>query len=104
MAFQSDMIPVSVTDLLAEFERILIKYGFTEAKAKQCAEIFTASSVDGVYTHGVNRFPTFVNYVKEGYVKPDAEPVLKNKLGAIEQWDGNLGPGTLNAILPFPTK
>ncbi|HEY6505527.1 MAG TPA: 3-dehydro-L-gulonate 2-dehydrogenase [Chitinophagaceae bacterium] len=84
--------------MLSEFSRILQKYGFTEAKAKQCAEIFTASSVDGVYTHGVNRFPTFVDYVKKGYVKVNAESTLKNKTGAIEQWDGNLGPGPLNAL------
>lgn len=99
MAFQNDRLIISAAEMQAEFERILFKYGFTETKAKQCAEIFTASSVDGVYTHGVNRFPTFVNYVKEGYVKPDAEPALKNKLAAIEQWNGNLGPGILNAII-----
>ncbi len=99
MAFQNDRLIISAVDMQAEFERILIKHGFIATKAKQCAAIFTASSVDGVYTHGVNRFPTFVNYVREGYVKADAEPALKNKLGAIEQWNGNLGPGILNAII-----
>ncbi|MBL7742370.1 MAG: 3-dehydro-L-gulonate 2-dehydrogenase [Chitinophagaceae bacterium] len=82
-----------------EFCQKLIRVGFSEIKAKQCAEIFTASSLDGIYTHGVNRFAAFVNYSKKGFVKPDAEPSLKNGFGNIEQWDGHLGPGPLNAIV-----
>lgn len=80
------------------FTGILLKHGFTQERALQCAEIFTGSSVDGIYTHGVNRFPRFIKYVKEGFVKVDATPSLENKFGGIEQWDGNLGPGILNAI------
>jgi 3-dehydro-L-gulonate 2-dehydrogenase len=80
------------------FAAILLKLGFTKGRANECAEIFTANSVDGIYTHGVNRFPRFVQYVKDGYVHPDATPSLKHKFGGIEQWDGNLGPGTLNAV------
>ena len=60
--------------------------------------IFTEISIDGIYTHGVNRFPRFIKYIKEGYVKPDATPSLENKFGGIEQWNGNLGPGILNAL------
>ncbi|MBL7740485.1 MAG: 3-dehydro-L-gulonate 2-dehydrogenase [Chitinophagaceae bacterium] len=91
-------ILVPYADMKKIFSEILLKQGFTEDKAGQCAEIFTASSADGVYTHGVNRFPTFVSYIKKGYVKPAAEPSLKNSSGSMEQWDGNLGPGPLNAI------
>jgi 3-dehydro-L-gulonate 2-dehydrogenase len=36
--------------------------------------------------------------VKEGYVKPHAEARLKHRAGALEQWDGCLGPGPLNAL------
>ena len=80
------------------FARILQKQGFTPDRAQQCAEIFTANSVDGVYTHGVNRFPRFVQYLQKGFVKPGAAPSLKSAFAGIEQWDGNLGPGTLNAM------
>ncbi len=80
------------------FYNILIKVGFTKEKANKCAEIFTVNTVDGVYTHGVNRFRKFVEYVKEGYVKADAEPALINRCGGMEQWNGNLGPGILNAV------
>ncbi len=88
---------VSADEMLTLFKKVLLRNGFTEAKALQCAEIFTASSVDGVYTHGVNRFPKFIEYIKKGFVKKDAEPFLKHRAGSIEQWDGNLGPGPLNA-------
>jgi len=80
------------------FAGILDKLGFTKDRAQAIAEIFTANSVDGIYTHGVNRFPTFVQHVKQGLVRPDATPSLLHKFGAIEQWSGHQGPGTLNAI------
>lgn len=80
------------------FADILLKLGFTKERADNCAAIFTANSVDGIYTHGVNRFPRFVQYVKDGYVLPHATPSLQHKFGAVEQWNGNLGPGTLNAV------
>ncbi len=83
--------------LQAEFNRILTQLHFTNDKAKLCARFFAENSRDGVYTHGLNRFPSFVEYVKEGLVKPDAEPTKEGGLGAIEQWNGNLGPGILNA-------
>jgi 3-dehydro-L-gulonate 2-dehydrogenase len=82
----------------SEFYRILCKQGFTDFKADQCAEIFAVNSLEGVYSHGVNRFPRFVKNIREGFVKPDSEPSLIGKTGSVEQWDGNLGPGPLNAI------
>jgi 3-dehydro-L-gulonate 2-dehydrogenase len=93
------MTLVPPAEMREMFYSILLKNGFTNNKAHRCAEIFTDSSIDGVYTHGVNRFSIFINYIKKGYVHPDAEPILKNKLGNIEQWDGNLGPGPLNAMV-----
>ncbi len=96
---KAEMIKVMPDEMSAEFLRILINSGFTEDKAQRCAEVFTGNSIDGVYTHGVNRFPRFVQYIKDGVVMVDAEPVLVAAFGGIEQWNGNLGPGPLNAIL-----
>jgi 3-dehydro-L-gulonate 2-dehydrogenase len=81
----------------SEFFRILKSLGFSELKAEKCAEIFTLNSIEGVYSHGVNRFPRFVNNIKEGFVIPEAEPTLVQRTGSLEQWNGNLGPGPLNA-------
>jgi len=85
-------------ELKAEFKRSLIKLNFSEDKADVCAQAFAENSRDGVYTHGLNRFPTFVRYIKEGVIKSQNEPTLVNAFGAMEQWDGNLGAGIVNAL------
>ncbi|MBS1566797.1 MAG: 3-dehydro-L-gulonate 2-dehydrogenase, partial [Bacteroidetes bacterium] len=95
---QPQTLFVAAAQMQETFVSILQRQGFTSEKAQLCAQVFTDNSIDGVYTHGVNRFPRFVRYVKEGYVKPDAEPLLRNAFGAMEQWDGQLGPGPLNAM------
>ncbi|MFD0765666.1 3-dehydro-L-gulonate 2-dehydrogenase [Mucilaginibacter lutimaris] len=83
--------------LKTEFERILTSLDVNSTVARAIATIFADNSRDGVLSHGLNRFPTFIEYIKEGLVVPDAVPTKLNAFGAIEQWDGNLGPGMLNA-------
>jgi 3-dehydro-L-gulonate 2-dehydrogenase len=80
-----------------EFKRVLLKLSFTDEKAELCADIFAANSLDGVYSHGLNRFPFFVDYVKEKLIDIHAEPELIEKNGLTEIWDGHLGPGMYNA-------
>lgn len=92
------MVRISPAEMKKVFYDILLKYGMTAAKALTCADVFMSNSLDGVYTHGVNRFPRFIEYIKKGYIQVNAEPVLKNQIGSIEQWDGQLGPGPLNAL------
>ncbi|MGB4902938.1 MAG: 3-dehydro-L-gulonate 2-dehydrogenase [Saprospiraceae bacterium] len=91
-------IIIAADEMRDRFTSILLPLGFTESRATALAEIFTVNSVDGIYTHGVNRFPRFVQYVKDGYVVPQAVPTLHHKFGAIEQWVGHRGPGALNAL------
>ncbi|MGZ8559211.1 MAG: 3-dehydro-L-gulonate 2-dehydrogenase, partial [Chitinophagaceae bacterium] len=91
-------ILISPQQMQERFASILLPLGFTAERANACAKIFTDNSVDGIYTHGVNRFPVFVQYVKDGHVKPNEIPTLIHKFGGLEQWNGNKGPGTLNAI------
>ncbi len=84
-------------ELKGEFQRVLTGLNFSSEKAAQIALIFAENSRDGVYTHGLNRFPVFAEMIRDGYVIADAEPSLENAFGALEQWNGNLGPGMLNA-------
>ena len=91
-------IRIPYEEMESEFYKILIKHGFDSNKAKTCAEIFTANSIDGIYTHGVNRFTRFIKHADNKYINIGAEPKLKNSNGAVEQWDGNLGAGPLNAL------
>ena len=83
----------------AEFVRVLKKLGFVEEKALLCAKLFTEASLDGVSSHGLNRFPLLVDYIQRGLVRIHNEPELVGRFGSIERWDGNLGPGNLNAHL-----
>lgn len=84
-------------ELFQEFDRVLLAIGFNSKKSKACATIFTNNSLDGVYSHGLNRFPIFIDYIKKGWIDKNAEPKLIKTFGAIEQWDGQYGPGMLNA-------
>lgn len=93
----NETVRISVKDMNDIFTGILLNNGFTPARAEQCAAIFTNNTVDGVYTHGVYRFPRFIEYIRKGVVHPNAEPTMVHRAGALEQWDGNLGPGPLNA-------
>ncbi|WP_299583412.1 3-dehydro-L-gulonate 2-dehydrogenase [uncultured Sunxiuqinia sp.] len=89
---------IAFETMQARFLEVLLNLGFPEQKAANCASIFANNSLDGIYSHGVNRFPRFVEYTRKGYIKPEMEAKCKNRLGAIEQWDGQLGPGPSNAL------
>ncbi len=95
---QEQFINIGHQEMKTVFQTILEKYGLNKQKAITCAEVFTANSIDGVITHGVNRFSRFVEYIQKGYVKLDTEATLFHKSGGLEQWNGNLAPGILNAI------
>ena len=83
--------------MVSEFRRILLAIGFAEARGERCARLFAENTRDGVVSHGLNRFPGFVNSCRNGTVDIAAEPSLVHELGVIEQWDGERGVGLLNA-------
>lgn len=89
---------ISYNDIQETLDKVLLKHGFHPDKARVLSNVFTGSSLDGVYSHGLNRFPRFIKNVRDGIVKIDAEPVRISSFGNIEQWNGNLGPGILNAL------
>jgi 3-dehydro-L-gulonate 2-dehydrogenase len=92
-------IRITSEKMKSEFLRILLNLGFSNERAEKCAEIFTMNSLEGVYSHGVNRFPRFVKNISSGLIKTDAVPTLVHTSGSLEQWNGNLGPGPLNALI-----
>jgi 3-dehydro-L-gulonate 2-dehydrogenase len=75
----------------------LVKSGFTNDKAELCARIFAVNSRDGVHSHGLNRFPTFIKYIQSGFINVNAEPIVTGRNGCIENWDGQLAPGMYTA-------
>ncbi len=90
-------IRISFEEMKSVFEKILSGNGFNAPNAEKCAGIFAGNSLEGVSSHGVNRFHRFVRNVGEGLIKPNEIPSLIHKFGSFEQWEGNLGPGPLNA-------
>lgn len=91
------MIRIPAEEMLNVFRTILIKKGFEDESAAELAEVFTGNSIDGVYSHGVNRFSRFVSYFEHGGIDPKVEAECEMSMGAIERWNGHRGPGPLNA-------
>jgi len=92
------MLRVSYQELFEALERALLKLGFESERAARCAKLFTETTRDGVYSHGLNRFARFVTTIKNGTVDIHALPEMVASCGAVERWDGNLGVGNLNAF------
>ena len=61
------------------------------------AKVYAESTIDGVFSHGINRVPLFIEYVEKGLVKINNEAELVESFGNLERWDGHLGPGIINA-------
>lgn len=90
---------IPCAEIKSTLKRILLAHAFPESAAETCAEVFATNSLEGVHSHGVNRFPKFMEYVTAGYVRGNARAVCRHAAGAVEQWDGQSGPGPVNAII-----
>ena len=84
-------------ELKAEFRRVLLSRGFDEGDAEAAASIFADNSLDGVYSHGTNRFPRVVEYLDSGLMDPHRKAGCVSSFMAFERWDGHRGFGPLNA-------
>ena len=91
------MLRIPFMQMHQELKRILLSHDFTPARADLSARLFTEASRDGVYSHGLNRFPRYITYIQKGYIDVHAEPIKTAEIGMMEQYDGQLGPGNLNA-------
>src|SRR5689334_357120 len=97
VAAPSTRVRVSFDELVTAFKEVLVRAGFSEVRGTQCARIFAENTRDGVHSHGVNRFPGFVDLIRRGLVDVAAVPEAVWQFGAFERWDGKRGPGVLNA-------
>ncbi len=88
---------IEYSALLETFQEILVGEGFDPLDAFAAASVFANNSLDGIYSHGVNRFPKMVSYVKKGYINPKDIAVCEQSFGSFERWDGKEGLGPLNA-------
>jgi 3-dehydro-L-gulonate 2-dehydrogenase len=88
---------VSYDELYQTLRRALLKVGFEQGRSELCARLFAETDRDGVYTHGLNRFPRFLEMIGKGLLDVKASPVCVEAHGSLERWDGRSGAGNLNA-------
>lgn len=88
---------LSYADLKQEFLRVLRDCKVSEPLAEECATLFADTTQAGVYSHGVNRFPRFIQQLRAGHIVLGVEPTKVLALGAIEQWDAHRAIGNVTA-------
>jgi 3-dehydro-L-gulonate 2-dehydrogenase len=91
------MLRIRYEELHQTLAGVLRRLGFEEERALLCARLFAETTQDGVYTHGLSRFPRFVRMIRAGRIDIHAIPEMVGSHGGLERWDGKCGPGNLNA-------
>jgi len=91
------MTRISFKEMESTIAQAFVRAGMPPARAAACATVHASSSCDGVYSHGLNRVERFVEYIGKQWVDVHASPTLHLALGAMEIYNGQLGPGILNA-------
>ncbi len=91
-------IRVEYNNAVTVVRNAMLKTGLSHDDADVCALTHVESSAHGVESHGLNRVPLFLDYVKRGLVDPKAQISLLKSKGAVERYDGKLGIGITNAL------
>ena len=91
------MIYVQYEEAVERMSRGLERF-LNAQDAKRFAEIFAGNSLDGVYSHGMNRYPRYLSDMESGLC--DAKVTQAERvsgLGGVEVWDAHFGVGPLIA-------
>jgi 3-dehydro-L-gulonate 2-dehydrogenase len=78
--------------------RKLQSRGCSDTQSFEVSKEMVRNSLEGTYTHGINRFARLIRNIDEGIVIPNVSPDLVSGFGAIERYDGQLGLGVSNAL------
>lgn len=91
------MIHVQYEEAVKRMARGLERF-LNAQDAQRFAEIFAGNSLDGVYSHGMNRYPRYLSDMESGLC--DAKVTQAERvsgLGGLEVWDAHFGVGPLIA-------
>ena len=91
------MTRIPFSALYDRLHRVLVDTGFAKKRAALVARLFAENQRDGVYSHGLNRFPGFVEGIRSKRMDLHATPEKMEALGVLERWDGKMGVGLWNA-------
>jgi len=90
-------VRIGAEEARAVLGKVLLERGCRADHAAKVALEVTRNSLEGTYSHGINRFARLVRSIDQGIIAMDAEPALLNAFGAIANYDGRLGFGIVNA-------
>ena len=65
---------LSFDEVKSTLGRALGAAGFDPQRAGQLADVFARNTLEGVASHGVNRFPRFLADLERGVIDRDARP------------------------------
>lgn len=85
-------------DVVAQLEKTLLKYDCPSDKAKLIASLMAENSLEGTYTHGINRFPWLIKSIQLGLANPKSKIEQVAAFGGLESYDGKSGIGIPNAV------
>lgn len=92
------MINVSYDEAVRAMTRGLSHY-MDEPRAGAFAQVFAGNSLDGVYSHGMNRYPRYLDDMDSGLCDPTVTQAERvSGFGALEVWDAHFGIGPLMAM------
>ncbi len=89
---------IQYQELANTIEKVLMQYNVAQQTARETAEVLAYNTADGIASHGVNRLPRLVSYLKNGYISGKLAHCVQAS-GTIERWDGEMGMGVSNALL-----
>lgn len=88
---------VSYDELKNLFKTILLKHGMNEEDASLLSRIISDNTLDGVSSHGINRFERIVSNIDSGVIDISSSLEKTGSAGSMEVWNGHFGPGPVNA-------
>lgn len=89
---------VTYDKLKDTIKNALTASGVSEEKSEIMAKVHADSTLKGVNSHGLNRIPRLIDFIEKGLVDIDAEMELVKGFGSVENYDGNLAFGVINAL------
>lgn len=91
------MIYVKYEEAVAKMAKGLERF-MDEKTAERFAEVFAGNSLDGVYSHGMNRYPRYLSDMECGLCNCKITQAQKvSGIGGLEVWDAHFGVGPLIA-------
>lgn len=89
------MASVTFNNLDSYIKKLLSKVGMTSKNAVIMSDIYLETTKRGIGHHDIYDFPSRIEAIKAGKVKPNPEFKLLSSFGGMERWDGDNGLGEL---------